>query len=658
MAFVPPTVPGRSMLAFFRRILSSWVAVALLGLIMIAFIVTGVGTPGGGLVGGMSGDAVATVGGKPVTIQDIQGRAQAAYNQARQQQPGLTMAALISAIGGAEPLIQQFIGARVLSAWAERHGVSVSERLIGGEVASIPAFQGPTGAFDQQRMNAVLSQQRMTFPALHDGIRDDLLRRQLLAPISLGINAPRALLEPYAQLLLARREGMIGFVPANPAGLAAPTEAEVAAWYKANAARYSLPERRVIRYALIGPESAAAPAPTEAEIAAAYKADASKYAASETRSVSQVVLPDQAAANAFVANANGAGGFAKAAADAGFAAKDISLGTLTRAALAGTSSAAVADAAFGAKAGGSAGPIKTDLGYSIVHVDAVTATPARSLDQVRSEITAALAKRKGAEAAANLVQAVGDQVTDGANFNQVAKKHKLQVVTTPALLANGSAPTDPVFKPDATLTALLRVANQMSADDEPSVEQLDANQHYALVGVASVVPAAPVPLAQIRPRVVQDLLARRLTDRARATAQAVVAKVRGGQPMPAAFAAANLPAPKPASGSQVDLARAGPQVPAPLRALFRLTPGTVDLVPGEGGGWYVVRLDRIIPGDNAALPAIVAATRSEMVRNLGEEYAEQFANAARGEVKVKRNAAAQAKLEAQLRGTAPADAGQ
>ena len=49
------------MLAFFRRVLSSWLAVGLLALIMIAFIITGVGTPGGGLVGGPGADAVATV---------------------------------------------------------------------------------------------------------------------------------------------------------------------------------------------------------------------------------------------------------------------------------------------------------------------------------------------------------------------------------------------------------------------------------------------------------------------------------------------------------------------------------------------------------------------------------------------------------------------
>lgn len=641
------------MLAFFRRLLSSWVAVALLGIIMVAFIVTGVGTPGGGLVGGgVGGDAVATVGGKPVTIAEVATRAQSSLTQARQQQPDLTMPAFLSAIGGVAPIVEEYVGARVLGGWAEKHGITASEKLIGGEIASIPAFQGVTGAFDEARMNAVLGQQRLSFATLHDGIREDLVRRQMLVPLTMGAMAPAGLLNQYAMLLLDRREGVIGLVPAKLDGLPAPSEADIAGWYKANVARYSLPERRVVRYAAFGPESVTPPAPTDAEIAAAYKADAAKYAASETRTVSQVVLPDEAAAKGFAARMAGGTPFTKAAADAGFAAGDIALGAITRDALARTASPAVAGAAFALAAGGTTSPIKTALGWSIVHVDAITSNPARSLDQARGEIAAALAKTKAQKATADLVQAVQDAVSDGASFADVVKKHNLQVVTTPPLLPNGTAPALAGFKPDATLTALLKPANDAGPDDQPTVETV-APDHYALLSVASVVAAAPVPLAEAHARVVQDLIAQRAADRAHATAQAILAKVRGGQAMAAAFAAAGLPPPQTAGGTQVDLARAGNNVPPVLRTLFRLTAGKTELSAAPGGGWFVVHLDRIVPGDPAAVPALVAATRGEVTRNIGEEYAQQFANAARAEVAVKRSPAGEAKLEQQLRGKAP-----
>jgi peptidyl-prolyl cis-trans isomerase D len=645
------------MLAFFRRLLSSWVAIALLGIIMIAFIVTGVGGPGSGIVGGMQEDAVATIDGRPVTITDVTSRAEAALNTARQQQPALAMPAFIAAVGGVGPFVEQYIGSRVLSAWAERHGIVASEKLVGADIAGIPAFAGPTGQFDQARMNAVLSQQRMSFQTLHAGIADDIVRRLLLTPLSASTVAPVGLVQPYATLLIARREGAAGMVAASVDGIAQPTEAEIAAWYKANAARYSLPERRIVRYAPIGPETLVVAAPTDAEIAAAYKADAAKYAASETRTVAQVVLPDETKAKAFSAKVAGGTPFAKAAADAGFAPADISLGSVTKDALATATSSAIADAAFALKADGTTAPLKTALGWSIVHVDAVKSAPGRTLAQAHDEIFAALAKKKSADATATVIQKAEDALNDGASFDDVAKQNKLAIITSPPVIGDGTAPTDPAFKPDATLAALMKVAASMTPDDEPTVETVGADQHAALLSVARVVPAAPLPLAQVKPQVIAQMLGQRGADRARATAQSILAKVNAGQTLAAAFAAAGLPVPQTVAATQVDVARLGNNVPPVLRALFQLQPGKSSIAPGPNGGWFVAHLDRITPGDPSVLPAIVAATRRELGDGLGEEYVRQFANAARAEVKVKRNTAAQVKLDQQLRGIAP-DSGQ
>lgn len=638
------------MLAFFRRALSSWLAVGLLGLIMIAFIVTGVGAPGGGLVGGPGADAVATVAGKPVAVTAISNRAENALAQARQEQPALTMPQFLAAVGGLNPIVEQYIGATVLSAWAERHGMAASERLIGGEIASIPSFRGPTGQFDQNAMNAILGQRRMNFASFHEDVKADLLRRQLLTPITIGTRAPEGLLRAYAQLVIDRREGSIGMVPAKPDGIAAPTDQEVGAYYKGRLARYSLPERRSLRYALIGPESVAATPPTEAEIAAQYKADSAKYAASEKRTIQRVILPDDAAARAFTAKLAAGKTFTQAATESGLSAADITVGAVTKAAFAASDGTAVANAAFALPSGGTTPPIKSALGQTFAHVEAIAATPARSLDQARGEIVTALTKKKADDALSSMVAQAEDAINDGSTFAEVAAKHKLTVVTTPPLLPNGLAPSDPGFKADATVTALLRAAGEASTDDEPTVETIDPNGHFALLSVASVVPAAPVPLAEVKPRVTQDIVAQRAADRARKIADTLLGKIGGGQPAAAAFAAAGLPAPQPIGLTQIELSRAGSSIPAPVRTLFRLAPGKSELVQGPNGSWFIVKLDRIVPGDQRTLPMIVGATRNELQRSLGEEYAQQFANAARGEVTIKRNVAALATLEQQLRG--------
>ena len=82
----------------------------------------------------------------------------------------------------------------------------------------------------------------------------------------------------------------------------APTDAEVAEYFKKQQARYMIPERRVVRYALFGrPDVAAAAAATDAEIEAAYRADAATYGPKENRVVEQLTLADKASADAFAA---------------------------------------------------------------------------------------------------------------------------------------------------------------------------------------------------------------------------------------------------------------------------------------------------------------------------------------------------------------------
>ncbi|KAH2775800.1 hypothetical protein KXW38_001095, partial [Aspergillus fumigatus] len=70
-----------------------------------------------------------------------------------------------------------------------------------------------------------------------------------------------------------------------------PTQAEITAWYNNHKVAYTVPERRVIRYARFD-ESVIkqSAAPTDTEVAARYKANAAQYAASETRKVSQLIV--------------------------------------------------------------------------------------------------------------------------------------------------------------------------------------------------------------------------------------------------------------------------------------------------------------------------------------------------------------------------------
>jgi peptidyl-prolyl cis-trans isomerase D len=157
------------MITFFRKALTSWMALGLLGLIMIAFIITGVSNPSG-TTPSAGGEAIAKVGRETIGAADIRRRTQDNLSAARQQTPTLDMATYVSS-GGLDQTVSQYIAARAMELWARAQGLTASTKLVDGEIASIAAFNGPTGKFDRNTMTSVLAQQRLTEPACGTGRR-------------------------------------------------------------------------------------------------------------------------------------------------------------------------------------------------------------------------------------------------------------------------------------------------------------------------------------------------------------------------------------------------------------------------------------------------------------------------------------------------------
>jgi peptidyl-prolyl cis-trans isomerase D len=641
------------MISFFRRALSSWIVLGLLGLILVAFIVTGVALPDGyGPVGG-GGDRIARIGKESLTSNIAQRRIDMALNIARQQNPAIDIREFVAA-GGVEQVIDQYVSSAAMEQWARERGIGVSERQIDAEIIAIPAFAGPTGQFDRDTMLAVLGRQRLTEAQLRADVASDLIRRQLLLPVGGGTNAPRALVTPYAALLLEAREGMAGIVPvaAMPKG-PAPTDAEIQKYYRDNIARYTIGERRIIKYALLTADNVKVAAPSEAEIAAFYKSNAAAYGGKQTRAIQQLVLPDEKAARDFVAKVKGGADFTAAAQAAGLSPTG---GDKEKAAYARETNAALADAAFAAGKGAIVGPVKDDLGWYVARIDDVRDSAGRSAGEAREEIVASLTRQKADEALSAKVATIEETIADGASLEEVARANGLAIVTTPAILPNGSAPDQPGYTAPPEVQLLLKAAFEVAPDDDPTVETIGRGERFALMGVDRVIAPAPAPLARIRDQVVGQIEGKRALDRARQIANAIVEKLRKGTPMAQAFASAGvpLPAPRPVSGRQMDLSRNDRQASEALASLFTMKRGDVRLLPAEeGAGWYITMLNTVIPGDVAKEPSLVEATAREFQQVLGTEYAQQFGNAVSRAIGVERDPKAIARLKASLSGQQP-----
>jgi peptidyl-prolyl cis-trans isomerase D len=647
------------MLNSFRRFTKSrfgliavFVFLAVIALAFAAGDITGVRSNGGG--GG--GNVVAKVGDRKITDAELRERIDIFLRNLQRGGQNVTMAQFLSQ-GGLELALDEMINGASMVEFGKQSGMQVGKKLVDGEIASNPAFFGLDGKFSQKQFEDLLGQNRISPVAFRGQMTDDRYGSWFVNRATIGNQVPNGVVLPYASLLLERRAGIVGLVSTIAMDPGAdPDGKTLTAWYNGKRARYTVPERRIVRYAIVKPDTLKErTAATEAEIADAYKKAGNRFAATEKRNVRQLVTLDQATANRIANEVKAGKTLAAAAAAAGL--EPTNFEGVEKAALARQTAPAVADAAFAAAQGAVAGPVRSQLGWHILQVEKVEAVAAKTLDQARTELAGEIGTRKLAEALGALRQSLEDGIGDGKTFDEAVADAKLTAERSPALTAAGTNPDDANFKPDPTIVPVMRAAFTFEqAGDEPQVVALGPDGSFALIGLERVVPAAPRPLAQIRERVLKDYLVEQAMTKARAAATGMIAKLEKGVPMQQALAEAGVtkgPPPKPFDFKRSEVL--GPNMAPYLQMAFSMAPRKAKLVEGQNReGYYVVYLDKVEEHSAANDPAALQRVRGDITPQIGPEYARQFIASMRNHLKVTRNEKAIAALKAELSRTGSA----
>lgn len=645
------------MIGSIRRMSSSKIGGVFLALFVLAigasFALADLGNTLPGGVGTGSG-ALVEVGSEDVTDADMTTAMDRRLSEVRQQNPEATYSTIAADF---EALLSSLVDGKTLQAFADKFGFSLSKRLVDAEIANIPGTRGLNGQFSDDSYRAFLAQQRITDAQVRDVLASGLLQRLLMTPAVTNARMPVGVARPYASMLLEARQGEVAIIPvtAFSAGLN-PNDQQLQQYYSANRNRYMVPEQRVLRLARLGPEMVANVAATDQEIASAYRANQAQYAAKDLRTLSQAVVPDRVAADAIAARAKGGANLAAAAAPAGLAAGDVTVGEQTRQQFTSLAGEAVAAATFAAAEGAVVGPVQSDLGWHVVKVESIRRESGRSLEQARGEIAARLTAEKRKNALTDILTRVEDQIAEGANLSEAAASVKVPVTETPLVTSAGTSRSDPGFRLPAEYAAALRSGFELTADDEPVVETLPNDTGFVVVAPGRIVAAAPAPFAEVRDRVRTDWTTQQATARARAAATAIAGKTARNVPLAQAVREAGgaLPPVQNVGGRRIELSQmAGQgQVPPPLQMLFSLGEGKSRMLADpQGSGFYVVKLNRIVPGNALSQPGLITQVQTSFQESLTEEYAQQFLAAMRTQVGIERNEAAVAATKTRITGT-------
>ena len=643
------------MLSFFRRVsnskIGSWIMAAILVAILAGFALSSLSNFGSGdLSFGMGSSTLAKVGGQDVSEQEMSDAMQRRLEQARQQQPNADYSSII---GDFDAILDELLDTKTLLAFADKFHFPLSKRLVDAEIAQIPQTKGAGGEFSEQAYQAFLSQQRLTDAQVREVLAGGLLERYMLTPVAANARVSVGMATPYASMLLESREGEAAAIPlgAFRAGLN-PTDAELQQYYSANRNRYMVPEQRVLRIARIGPDQAGNVAASDQEVAAYYNTHKADYASKDTRNISQAVVPDQATAAAIAQKVKGGASIADAA---GANVAVTSLKDQSQEAYASVAGKNAAAAVFAASSGAVVGPVQTSFGWAVAKVDSIKTVGGKTLDQAKAAIAAKITADKRKNAVEDLVDHVQDVVDGGANFTEAATQAKLPVTTTPLIIADGTSRSDPSFKIPPELAPALKAGFEVDPNDPPEIVTLPNDQGYAMVSPGQVVSAAPAPIATVHDQVATDWINSKALDRARAVANQIEAKVQHGTPLAQALKESGVPLPpvQPLAARRIQIASAQTPIPAALKMLFSIGEGKSLMAPDpQGRGFFIVKVDKITPGNAMAQPALIGQMQNELQQGVSEDYARQFLAAMRKQLGVKRNDSAIQSMKSRLAASA------
>ncbi len=239
--------------------------------------------------------SVGTVGETQIDATTYHGLLRQRMDQVSQQTGEQLTFAQAEQMGIATAVLQQSVATASLQEAARRAGLSVGDGEVARRVSSISAFQGMDGSFDQEVYRDLLQRSGRTVGGFEDGVRQeasaDLLQRALLN----GLTPPQAYGNTLLTFLGEARNITWAPIPDSllETAPAAPTDAEVQAWYDANPDRFTLPDRKEITYAWLSPEMMLDQVElSDDALRASYEARSAEFQRPERRMVDRLGFAD------------------------------------------------------------------------------------------------------------------------------------------------------------------------------------------------------------------------------------------------------------------------------------------------------------------------------------------------------------------------------
>ncbi|MCC5862223.1 MAG: SurA N-terminal domain-containing protein [Gammaproteobacteria bacterium] len=595
------------MLQAIRQKITGWVAGVIILLIALSFVFWGVGD-----FGAAGRDAVAVVNGEEIPRRE--------FEMVYQRQ----LFQLTEAFDGAVPeearrqardrVIEGLIQERLLAQRTEARGYRVPDDVLAQSIQSIDAFQ-VGGSFSLDAYRARLLAQGMTPGMFEEQQRRAIALDQLQDAIArTGFITPTEF-RRFIELAQQRRELAWARFPVSEfrEAIEPVTEAQIAAHYEANAARYLAPETVDLEYVEITLAGVSAELPVDDEaLREFYQRTVADFALPEQRRARHILIAvdgqrdlaaAQARAQSLYERIEAGEDFAALAAefsdDDGSAVEGGDLGWAERGFFVGP----FEEALFELEVGEVSEPVETVFGFHVIRLDELREGELPSFEDMRAELREEFQRTEAENRFIDRANALADAAFETPDSLQaIAEAEGLQVQRLPGMTRAGS----PLFSDSRPVVAAAFSPAVLLDGELSGLIQVDEEQ-VLLLRVASHQQAEVRPLEEVAEAIREELETDAAARLARETGAAFLAALRDdvdADELEARFGR-TLGAPRLFSrqefnGAPPALLFAAFELPRPLEGELVL-----DSLRLDNGDYAVFALTEVRPGDPAEIDQII-----------------------------------------------------
>jgi peptidyl-prolyl cis-trans isomerase D len=522
------------MLAGFRAFAKSPFAVLLLGMLIVAFAVWGVG------------DAfklnlatwVIKAGSHEVSAEDYKNAFDGVVRQQEQKvgRPITTEEAI--AAGADRQILSGMADENAVAELIKRLGVRPDDRLVLAELAKNPSFADPlTGKFSDAAYRNLLAQNHVRPETYWASLQDQIAQRQLASGLGVGTKAPRIYAAMMSSFILENRAADYILLDqhAVPAP-AQPTDKQLLTFMQENSAMLKQPEFRTLSLVRF---SSAAIAPTltvdPAEVQKRFDLEKAALAVPERRAFLQINFKDASQASA--ASARLAKGEPAAAVAKAYGAE---ITPYPATSLRAIPDLEVAKAVFALQPGKSSAPVKTGFGYAVVTLIGVNPAKEPTLEEARAKIEGELRADAALKKVYEQVQKYNDAHDSGAPMAKAAAAAGVKVYTVGPITADGVDKATHQKDPSLTQKMLGEAFSLPTGGESDEVQDLGKGENYA-IRVEAIAPAALPKLDEVRAPLTMRYMMMDVAKRLQARATELSARLTKGEAIDKVAASAGLP---------------------------------------------------------------------------------------------------------------------